>query len=96
MLDKGTPCPLGLIRVKTKDLSKLGENHQVLATGYDISNDMLTLFIYDPNYPDLDDVSISFRLAGESLQGTQSTGETLRAFFLISHEGLDSAARASS
>jgi hypothetical protein len=52
MLDSGQPCPLGLIRVKSADLSNLGHNHQVLATGYDVTDDQLTLFIYDPNYPD--------------------------------------------
>ena len=63
MLDSGMPCPLGLVRVKTRDLSKLGENHQVLATGYDVCDDTLTLFIYDPNYPGRDDLSLSLSLA---------------------------------
>ena len=62
-LDSGTPCPLGLVRVKTRELSRLGQNHQVLATGYDVSGDLLTLFIYDPNYPDRDDLTLSLSLA---------------------------------
>ena len=63
MLDSGHPCPLGLVRVKDTDLSKLGHNHQVLATGYDVKDDLLTLFIYDPNYPDRDDLVLSMSLA---------------------------------
>lgn len=63
MLDSGTPCPLGLVRVKTRSLSKLGENHQVLATGYEVCDDILTLFIYDPNHPDRDDLTLSLSLA---------------------------------
>ena len=63
MLDSGMPCPLGLVRVKTTDLSLLGQNHQVLATGYDVNDDLLTLFIYDPNYPNRDDVTLSLSLA---------------------------------
>ena len=63
MLDSGQPCPLGLVRVKSTDLSMLGHNHQVLATGYDVINDMLTLFIYDPNFPNRDDLSLSLSLA---------------------------------
>jgi hypothetical protein len=63
MLDSGHPCPLGLVRVKTTKLSKLGHNHQVLATGYDVSDDRLTLFIYDPNFPDRDDLTLSLSLA---------------------------------
>ncbi|MBI3151763.1 MAG: hypothetical protein HYZ21_06495 [Chloroflexi bacterium] len=63
MLDKGTPCPLGLVRVKSTDLSKLGRNHQVLATGYEVTDDLLTLFIYDPNYPRRNDLKLSVSLA---------------------------------
>ena len=62
MLDAGHPCPLGLVRVKTNQLSKLGHNHQVLATGYDVQDDLLTLFIYDPNYPDCDDLKLTLSL----------------------------------
>jgi hypothetical protein len=62
MLDSGRPCPLGLIRVKSADLSDLGHNHQVLATGYEVTDDQLTLFIYDPNYPDRSQ-SLSLSLA---------------------------------
>jgi hypothetical protein len=63
IIDSGKPCPLGLVRLKTKDLAKLGENHQVLATGYDVTDDVLTLFIYDPNLPDRDDLTLSMSLA---------------------------------
>jgi len=63
MLDSGKPCPLGLVRVKSKDLSLLGRNHQVLATGYDVNDDHLTLFIYDPNYPNRDNLTLSLSLA---------------------------------
>jgi hypothetical protein len=63
ILDSGTPCPLGLVLVKSTDLSQLGQNHQVLATGYDVSNDLLTLFVYDPNYPERDDLTLSMSLA---------------------------------
>jgi hypothetical protein len=63
MLDSGMPYPLGLVRVKSTDLSQLGQNHQVLATGYDVQDDLLTLFIYDPNHPDRDNLTLSMSLA---------------------------------
>ena len=63
MLDSGQPCPLGLVRVKSADLSNLGKNHQVLATGYDVQGDLLTLFIYDPNHPDRNNLTLSMSLA---------------------------------
>lgn len=61
-LDAGQPCPLGLIRVKSKDLSRLGENHQVLAYGYDLTGDDLTLFIYDPNYHQGDNITLKLNI----------------------------------
>lgn len=67
MLDSGQPCPLGLVRVKSTELSELGKNHQVLATGYDVVDDLLTLFIYDPNYPNRNDLTLSMSLANPEL-----------------------------
>jgi hypothetical protein len=62
-LDAGYPCPLGLVRVKSTNLSKLGENHQVMAYGYDLAGDELTLFIYDPNFPGNDKVFLKVNIA---------------------------------
>jgi Beta/Gamma crystallin len=62
-LDIGQPCPLGLICVKSKELNRLGENHQVLAYGYDQVGNDLTLFIYDPNFHDDDSITLSLSLA---------------------------------
>lgn len=90
MLDSGTPCPLGLIRVKTKDLSQLGLNHQVLATGYEVKDDLLTLFIYDPNYPDRDDLMLFLSLAtpDQATPITYSTPDNLPvfAFFHVNYK----------
>jgi hypothetical protein len=53
-LDGGHPSPLGLVKVRSIDPFLLGENHQVLAFGYDLDGDRLTLHLYDPNWPDRD------------------------------------------
>jgi hypothetical protein len=53
-LDAGRPSPLGLVKVKSIDPFQLGENHQVLAYGYDLDGGRLTLHIYDPNWPGRD------------------------------------------
>ena len=89
MLDAGTPCPLGLVRIKSKDLSQLGHNHQVLATGYDVNDDLLSLFIYDPNHPDRDDVTLSLSLAApeEPTSITYSPGDQpVYAFFHVNYK----------
>lgn len=84
-LDSGKPCPLGLIRVKSTDLSQLGQNHQVLATGYDVSDDLLTLFIYDPNYPKRDDLTLTISLAApeQTTPITYSAPDRLPVFAFI-------------
>ena len=61
-LDTGQPCPLGLIRIKSNELSRLVENHQVLAYGYDLKDDDLTLFIYDPNFHNNDNVTMKLNI----------------------------------
>ena len=89
MLDAGTPCPLGLVRIKSRDLSQLGHNHQVLATGYDVNDDLLSLFIYDPNHPDRDDVTLSLSLAApeEPTSITYSPGDQpVYAFFHVNYK----------
>lgn len=89
ILDSGQPCPLGLVRVKVNDLSKLGHNHQVLATGYDVHDDTLTLFIYDPNYPDRDNLTLSLSLANPE-QSTpiaySADRQPVHAFFHVKYK----------
>jgi hypothetical protein len=58
-LDAGHPAALGLIKVKSSDVNNVGQNHQVLAYGYDLDESQLVLHIYDPNYPDNDAVQLS-------------------------------------
>lgn len=53
------PVPLGLILVESKNPAKLGDNHQVLAYDASVSADGAALRIYDPNYPDRDDVFLA-------------------------------------
>lgn len=62
-LDAGHLSPLGLVHVKSRDFTKLGDNHQVLAYGYDLLGDDLTLRIYDPNAPRNDNVTLGISLA---------------------------------
>lgn len=50
-LNKQIPVPFTLILAHTWNPDRLGENHQVLATGYTIEKEYTTLRIYDPNYP---------------------------------------------
>src|SRR4051812_37688762 len=49
-LDRGRPVALGFIA--SQKIMEIGSNHQVVAFGYQVSGDQLTLSIHDNNYPD--------------------------------------------
>jgi hypothetical protein len=81
-INAGHLSMLGLIRSTSANPIHLGHNHQVVAWGYDVSPTELTLRLYDPNWPDRDDVELRVHLAGGSaVDLTQSTGEALFGFF---------------
>ena len=62
-LDAGHLVPLGLVRVVSANPLDLARNHQVLAWGYDLDGEALTLHLYDPNHPGDDGVTIALDLS---------------------------------
>ena len=68
-IDEGRLAMLGLIRVAGMNPFKLTGNHQVIAYGYAEDGRGVTLRIYDPNWPDSDDVTAVLRL-DEALRPT--------------------------
>jgi len=80
-LDLGHPVPLGLIN-NTK-LLQVGSNHQVVATGYEMSADhkRLTLHVYDNNSPDVDETLVTDPGDPKNIQ--YSGGGTWIGFFLL-------------
>ena len=79
-IDAGRLPMLGLVRHRGWSPFELTKDHQVLAFGYDTAgpDGPATIRLYDPNWPDRDDVSITLMRGGF----LQSTGEPL--FGLIS------------
>jgi hypothetical protein len=61
-LDNGKLSPLGLVRVKSLNPFEIRRNHQVLAYGYDLNENNLSISIYDPNYPNDDCVTLSLNM----------------------------------
>ena len=64
-LDAGRPSPLGVVRARSINPLDLGQNHQVLAYGYDLDEAaaVLTIHVYDPNHPDDDGCGLSLSVA---------------------------------
>ncbi|MBA2381930.1 MAG: hypothetical protein H0V73_07455 [Chloroflexi bacterium] len=90
-LDAGRLVPLGLIRISAVNPFQLTNNHQVIAYGYAEDGAGVTLRIYDPNWPDRDDVSITIHL-DDALRPTglsQTTGEALLAWFALPYRPSD-------
>ncbi len=69
-LDAGRPVPLGLVRVVSANPLALTRNHQVLAWGYDLAGDLLTLRIYDPNWPGDDGVTLGLDVSDPGSDAT--------------------------
>ena len=69
----GKLAMVGLVRQQGLDPRALQRSHQVLGFGCDTTGDTHTLRIYDPNWPDRDDITIVL----EPTAIRQSTGEPL-------------------
>ena len=61
-LDNGKLSPLGLVREKSLNPFEIRRHHQVLAYGYDWNENNLIIHIYDPNFPNDDDVTLSLNM----------------------------------
>lgn len=69
----GRLAMVGLVRQQGLDPRNLQRSHQVLAYGTETQDGTTVIRIYDPNWPDRDDVTVSVGPATIS----QSTGEAL-------------------
>ena len=72
-IDGGRPAMAGLVRHLGWNPMEQTESHQVLAYAIDTAAGTTTLRIYDPNWPDRDDITITVDPAAMR----QSTGEKL-------------------
>ena len=68
-IDNNVLSPIALVEIESLDPTKMGNNHQVLAYGYDLDQTNLTIWIYDPNFHDDDGVHLSLNI-GDALHTT--------------------------
>jgi hypothetical protein len=82
-IDAGRLAQIGVVRVACSNPFQLTRNHQVLGYGYRVEPDLISVRVYDPNWPDRDDVELRVEMVGaRAVRLTQSTGEPLHGFFL--------------
>ena len=70
----------------------MGPHHQVLAYRYEMTNDDVTIDVYEPNYPGDDTARLSFNIAdpdGESLMTHSCEGPIVRGIFLTDYTPMD-------
>lgn len=96
IIDSGHPCPIGLVTMLSVNPRDLGNNHQVLAYGYDLDeNNNLTLHLYDPNTLNwrANDVRLSVSLnnpsKGSSIVHNVNIGHQIRGFFVVDYSFSD-------
>jgi hypothetical protein len=81
-IDAGRLAQIGLLRHPCINPTHLTRNHQVIGYAYRAEPEAVVVRVYDPNWPDRDDVELRLDLSGESPRTAQTTGEPLHAFFL--------------
>jgi hypothetical protein len=95
-IDAGHPSPLGIVTVYSINPGDLGQNHQVLAYGYNLdNNNNLTLRVYDPNTmpSSADNVTLALNLGNPShttpITHNIGIGHSIRGFFRVDYTPKD-------
>jgi len=78
-INNGKPVVLGLI--SANNINDIGQNHQVVAYGYDYDSNAkrITVYVYDNNHPDRE---VIFSTDPSNPHVNASTGEIWRGFFV--------------
>ncbi len=91
-VDAGLLCPIGLVMVKSFWPFDLGNNHQVLAYGYRLQQQQLTIHVYDPNSPNDDKVQISLDITdtGEPISVTHNVNAPgpIYSYFVLRYSSI--------
>ena len=86
-IDQKKPTVLALVRVK--GISDPTKNHQVLAIGYEFDEgaEMMTVNIYDPNYPKQQQaLTMDLSDPGKGIDLQHSSDGTQRGFFKLDYK----------
>jgi hypothetical protein len=86
-LDAGRPVALGLVTVASANPLVLGDNHQALAYGYQVTGSAVSIAVYDPNSGPDDSVRIRFDPSSphRRLMHNLNLGRPVRGFFLTGY-----------
>ena len=87
-IDMQILSPIGLVLVKSLNPFDMQHHHQVLVYGYSLNGNNLTLFVYDPNSPQVQckislNISNPAHTTNVSYSGQLKTNEKIWCFFRI-------------
>jgi hypothetical protein len=86
LIDARGAAALGLVTVASANPLLLGDNHQALAYGYDLTGSRVSLAVYDPNCGPSDGVRIRFDLShARAFVHNLNIGWPVRGFFLTAY-----------
>ncbi len=84
LIDQGQPCALGLTRAR--DVGGFGNDHQVVAYGYEVGDPYSTVLIYDNRAPNLEHRLIFKTVYDPAEREIQNSyGDVWRGFFVESY-----------
>ncbi len=87
-IDAGRLCCLGLVCTSSANPMDLGKNHQVLAYRYERLGAVLRIWVYDPNRPLRDDVTLELSTADPTKPSAirfVNGSENVRGFFRVKY-----------
>lgn len=84
VLDAGNLAPLGLVQAGSWNPRHLGRHHQTLAYDYQSQATNTVIRIYDPNYPNRDDATLTLTAEDQPIIHSID-GPTVRGFFLTEY-----------
>ena len=82
-IDSDQLSPIALVEIKDLDATQMGDNHQVLAYGYELDGTDLRIRLYDPNSPNKDTATMSLSISQpeHTTSVTNSEVSTVWCFF---------------
>ena len=92
VIDSGHPCPIGLVLKQLPTLTGMG--HQVCVYAYQLTGQQLVLWVYDPNSPGNDAITMKMDISRTDqalidVNGTVNVPEHPICFFTQSYEQRD-------
>jgi hypothetical protein len=88
-IDSGHPCPIGIVTGSVLNPTELG--HQICVYAYQLVGQILTLWVYDPNSPGRNDITLQLDISRTdqhpiNVKHNVNVNHPIKCFFVQSYE----------